>query len=292
MYLPFFILTPKRRRFVMSNIQPKQVFQNELSISYSQIFVYLSCSLKFKFMYIEKRPHERLSASLPFGSGIHNSIARFYRSLKENGSIERLPVLQEIFEDRIRMDLERAEVPIIYKKETPDRESLINMGKSLLRTFHESVGLDGMEIVDVELPLTANLYTEDGKATEFKLVGIVDLLLRNKEGELIAVENKTAAKPKSQSTVDDDLQFTSYSYLLAANKYVFPTAPVQCRMDVLRKLKTPKREVYETVRTAQDRKKFAKIANAVLAGIESRVFIPTKSFFCSDCQFIKACEEW
>ena len=272
--------------------QSKQIFQDQLSISYSQIFVYLSCSLKFKFMYVEKRPHERLSAALPFGSSIHASIARFYRSLKENGSIEPLPVLQELFEDGFRMDLDRADIPVLYKKEAPDRESLVSMGKSLLKTFHESVDVQGMEIVDVELPLTANLYTETGQATEFKLIGIVDLLLRNKESELIVVENKTASKPKSQTTVDEDLQFTSYSYLLAANKFVFPTAPVHCRMDVLRKLKSPKLEFYETVRTAQDRKRFAKIANAVLAGIENRVFIPTKSYFCSDCQFIKACESW
>ena len=272
--------------------QSKQIFQDQLSISYSQIFVYLSCSLKFKFMYVEKRPHERLSASLPFGSAIHASIARLYRSLKETGNIEPPSILQELFEDGFRMDLDRAEIPILYKKEAPDRESLINMGKSLLKTFHEGLNLQGMEIVDVEFPLTANLYTEDGKATEFKLIGIVDLLLRNKAGELLAVENKTAAKPKSQSTVDEDLQFSSYSYLLAANRYVFPTAPVHCRMDVLRKLKNPKLEFYETVRTAQDRRKFAKIANAVLAGIENRVFIPTKSLFCSDCQFIRACEEW
>jgi len=276
----------------MLNNQSKQIFQDELSISYSQIFVYLSCSLKFKFMYVEKRPHERLSAALPFGSAIHASIARFYRSLKDNGSIEPLPVLQELFEDGFRMDLDRAEIPVLYKKEAPDRESLINMGKSLLKTFHESVDIQGMEIADVELPLTANLYTETGQATEFKLIGIVDLLLRNQAGELIAVENKTAAKPKSQSTVDDDLQFTSYSYLLAANKFVFATSPVHCRMDVLRKLKNPKLEFYETVRTAQDRKRFAKIANAVLVGIENKVFIPTKSYFCSDCQFIKACESW
>jgi len=276
----------------MLNNQSKQIFQDELSISYSQIFVYLSCSLKFKFMYVEKRPHERLSAALPFGSAIHASIARFYRSLKDNGSIEPLPVLQELFEDGFRMDLDRAEIPVLYKKEAPDRESLINMGKSLLKTFHESVDIQGMEIADVELPLTANLYTETGQATEFKLIGIVDLLLRNMESELIVVENKTASKPKSQTTVDEDLQFTSYSYLLAANKFVFPTAPVHCRMDVLRKLKSPKLEFYETVRTAQDRKRFAKIANAVLAGIENRVFIPTKSYFCSDCQFIKACESW
>jgi putative RecB family exonuclease len=284
--------TPKQRRFAMLNNQSKQIFQDELSISYSQIFVYLSCSLKFKFMYVEKRPHERLSAALPFGSSIHASIARFYRSLKENGSIEPLPVLQELFEDGFRMDLDRADIPVLYKKEAPDRESLVSMGKSLLKTFHESVDVQGMEIVDVELPLTANLYTETGQATEFKLIGIVDLLLRNMESELIVVENKTASKPKSQTTVDEDLQFTSYSYLLAANKFVFPTAPVHCRMDVLRKLKSPKLEFYETVRTAQDRKRFAKIANAVLAGIENRVFIPTKSYFCSDCQFIKACESW
>jgi putative RecB family exonuclease len=272
--------------------QSKQIFQDELSVSYSQIFVYLSCSLKFKFMYVEKRPHERISAALPFGSAIHASIARLYRSLKENGSIEPLSILQELFEDGFRMDLDRADIPVLYKKEAPDRDRLISMGKSLLKTFHEGLDLQGTEIVDVELPLTANLYTEDGKATEFKLIGIVDLLLRNKEGELIAVENKTAAKPKSQSTVDDDLQFTSYSYLLAANRYVFPTAPVHCRMDVLRKLKNPKLEFYETVRTAHDRKRFAKVANAVLAGIENRVFIPTKSYFCSDCQFIRACESW
>ena len=276
----------------MLNNQSKQIFQDELSISYSQIFVYLSCSLKFKFMYVEKRSHERLSASLPFGSAIHASIARLYRSLKETGNIEPLSILQELFEDGFRMDLDRAEIPILCKKEAPDPESLINMGKSLLKTFHEGLNLQGMEIVDVEFPLTANLYTEDGKATEFKLIGIVDLLLRNKAGELLAVENKTAAKPKSQSTVDEDLQFSSYSYLLAANRYVFPTAPVHCRMDVLRKLKNPKLEFYETVRTAQDRRKFAKIANAVLAGIENRVFIPTKSYFCSDCQFIRACESW
>jgi putative RecB family exonuclease len=276
----------------MSNSSSFQQFQEDLSISYTAIFVYLSCSLKFKFMYVEKRPHERISSSLFLGTSIHRSIARYYRSLKTNGNIEPLSVLEDLFEESIRMDLDRVEIPVIYKKEAPDPESLTKMGKSLLKTFHESVDLREMEIVAVELPFTANLYTETGQATEFKLIGIVDLLLRNKEGELIAVENKTASKPKSQSTIDEDLQFTSYSYLLAANKFVLPTASVHCRMDVLRKLKNPKLEFYETVRTAQDRRKFAKIANAVLAGIENKVFIPTKSYFCSDCQFSKACESW
>jgi putative RecB family exonuclease len=276
----------------MANSQVYQQFKEDLYISYSQVFVYLTCSLKYKFMYVEKRPHERIAVALPFGSAIHKSMERYYRSLKDNGSIEPLNVLEEIFEERVRLDLERTDVPVLYKKEASDQESLINMGKALLKAFYENVNLDGMEIVDVEFPLGANLYTDTGETTEFKLIGVIDLLLRNEDGELIVIDNKTAAKAKSQSAVDDDLQFTAYSYLLAANKYVFPTAPVHCRMDVLRKLKKPKLQYHETVRTSEDRKRFAKIANAVLAGIENRVFIPNKSWFCTDCQFIDACKAW
>ncbi len=276
----------------MSKSQLLQQFKEDLYISYSQVFVYLSCSLKYQFMYVEKRPHERQSVALSFGSAIHKSMERYYNSIKNNGNIEPINVIEELFEEHIRLELERAEVPLIYKKEAPDLESLVLMGKALLKAFYENVNLNGMEILDVELPLGANLYTDTGETTEFKLVGIIDLLLLNEDGELIAVDNKTAVQAKSQSAIDDDLQFTAYSYLLAANRYVSPTAPVHCRMDVFRKLKKPKVDYHETVRTAEDRKRFAKLANAVLAGIENRVFIPSKSWMCTDCQFAKACQKW
>jgi hypothetical protein len=34
------------------------------------------------------------------------------------------------------------------------------MGKSLLKTFYENIDLTGYEIVDVELALSATLYTD------------------------------------------------------------------------------------------------------------------------------------
>ena len=61
----------------------------------------------------------------------------------------------------------------------------------------------------------------------------------------------------------------------------------------MRKLKNP--EVRATLHRSQrpaNRRRFAKIANAVLAGIDARVFVPSKSWLCSDCQYAKACEEW
>lgn len=263
-----------------------------LHISYSQIFTYLACSMKFRLQYVESRPFERVSSNLFMGSGVHTAIERLYRTMKDKGTLEPLPVLLELYEDCVALEIDHSEVPIIYKREAPDRQSVIDLGKAMLAVFHESMDLSGHRIVDVEAPLAATLYTEEGEATEYKLIGIIDLILMGEDGEIVVVDNKTAARAKSQSAVDDDLQFSAYAYLAAANKLTFPTAPIKCRMDVLRKLKTPKLEQYHTTRTAEDRKRFAKITNAILNGIENRVFIPNRSWLCSDCQYSDACRSW
>jgi len=112
------------------------------------------------------------------------------------------------------------------------------------------------------------------------------------EGNIIAVDNKTAKQPYAQATVDEDLQMTSYSYLLASNRYVFPTAEVNCRFDVMRKLKKPKFEQHYTTRTTAQRRRFAKLVNEILAAIDAKTFYPNRGWMCGDCQFEKACEEW
>jgi putative RecB family exonuclease len=276
----------------MTRSQALQLLTEELYISYSQIFTYLACSLKYKFQYVENRPHERISINLPFGSAIHIPLAQFYRGLKDKNTLEPISVLEELFEDSLSLDLDHTDIPVIYKKEAPDRKNVIQLGKSMLKSFYENLDLNGFEIVDVEIPLSARLYTDESEATDFMLIGIIDLILMDEDRELIVVDNKTAVKAKNQSDVDDDLQFSAYSYLLASNRFTFPTATIKCRMDVLRKLKKPKLEHYHTTRTAEQRKRFAKMANAVLAGIDSRIFIPNKSWLCSDCQFINACQDW
>jgi len=272
--------------------QALQEFKSELHISHSQIFTYLNCSLKYRFMYCEGRPPEHISVALPFGSAIHMSLERYYRSLKDKGIHEPLSILEELFEDSLSYDLDDKHIPVLYKKTMPDKADAIEMGKRLLKTFYEFIDLADMQIVEVELPLSATLYTENAEATELKLIGVIDLLLMDDKGQLIAVDHKTAAKAYSKSSVDENLQLTAYSYLLAANKFVFPTADVHCRFDVLRKLKTPKLEHYDTVRTSSHRKRFAKIANACLSGIENRVFIPCPSWLCSDCQYKTLCQAW
>jgi len=272
--------------------QAMQQYQEQLHISHSQIFCYLACSLKYQFQYVERRPRERTSLALSFGKAIHQAIERYYRSLMDDRTIVSLSLMESLFEESLTLELDNCEVPVIFKNEAPDTDSAIQMGKALLKTFYDNIDITGMEIVDIELPLSAPLYTDTGEKTDINLVGVIDLLLKDTKGNLLVVDNKTSKQKKSQDAVDDDLQMSAYSYLLAANGYVFPRAEVNCRFDVLRKLKTPKLEQYFTSRTAENRRRFAKIANGVLAGIEQRIFIPVKGWLCSDCSYADACSRW
>ena len=74
----------------MTKNEALQDLKNTLHVSHCQIFTYLNCSLKYRFMYVEARPQERVSIALPFGSAIHASLERYYRSIKEKGVREPL----------------------------------------------------------------------------------------------------------------------------------------------------------------------------------------------------------
>ena len=173
----------------MSRNQALTSFNQDLYVSSSQIVTYLNCSLKYRFHYVEKRKPERLSIALPFGTAMHASLELFYRSLKDGRNKEPLNALLETFEAVLSMELEKnAGTPVIWKKNTPDQAGAITMGKSMLTAFYESIDLSGYAVVDVELPLSAPLYTDDGLPTEFMLVGILDLLLMDENSEAVIVD--------------------------------------------------------------------------------------------------------
>ncbi|ABW66092.1 PD-(D/E)XK nuclease family protein [Desulfosudis oleivorans] len=279
----------------MSRNLALQDFNQEIHISHNQIFTYCNCSLKYRFQYVEHRKPERVNIALPFGSAIHAAIEMYYRTLKNHGHEESVTAICERFQTCLELDLDNTDVPVIFKKDLPDRKAAVEMGHAMLRAFHENTvqtAQTAQQIVAVELPLTSTLYTEEGHATEYKLAGILDLVLRDESGEIVVVDNKTAARPMAQGTANHDNQMTAYATLLASNRYVLPKAKVKCRFDILRKLKKPKLEQVNTTRNAEQRKRFAKIANAVLAGIDAGIFLPQPSWMCGDCAYSNACREW
>lgn len=265
--------------------------QNDLHISHSQIFTYQNCSLKYFYQYVSKEPAESVSVNLFFGSAIHSALELYYISCK-NSNPESLNSMTECFETSLILDIENSQIPILYSKTLVDKDAVIEKGKSMLEVFYNSVDLSDFEVVAAELPLSATLYTDEGEPTDFKLVGVIDLLLRYKTGDLLVIDNKTAARSMNQNSAEEDTQMTAYSYLLATNKYIAPTDSVECRFDVLLKTKVPKLQQVNTIRTREDRKRFSKVANMVLSGIDSKIFMPIKSWLCTGCQYSESCSQW
>ena len=272
--------------------QAVQSIRDQLHLSHSQLFTYLNCSLKYWFAYVLQAPKAHSSIALNFGGAVHKALEAYYTALQQTGEVLPLPELETAFSRKLYQSIEQAGVPVLYKKDTPDTASAISMGKKMLQAFHQETSLDGYTIEAIELALSAPLYNHKGEPMDIQLIGYIDLLLRDDKENLVVIDHKTAKQKKSQSAVDDDLQMTAYSYLLASNRYIFPKAELNCQFNVLRKLKTPKLELYHTTRGPVERKRFARLAAAVLAGIENRVFIPCNSWLCTDCEYSEACRNW
>jgi len=264
-------------------------FREDLHISHSQIFTYLNCSLKYYFSYVEGRMPEHRPAAMLFGSAIHAAIARYYKGVLKKGKPEPLSLYQDLFHDHWNWGTEDTGIPIAYK-DGQNQDSMLNEGQLLVKTFCESA--QPMEVVGVEEPYSSVLYDEEGNPTDFKLIGIVDCIQRDKEGNMIIIDNKTANRAYSKDKIEQDLQMTVYSYLAAASKLVPAKSETLHRFDVLLKLKKPRMDSYYTTRSAADRRRLAKIINQVLRGIEAGVFFPNSSWMCSDCQYAQACVMW
>jgi len=267
-----------------------KVFREDLHISHSQIFTYLNCSLKYYFSYVEGRMTEHRPAAMLFGSAIHAAIARFYKSVLKKGKPEPLSLYQDLFHYHWNWETEDTGIPVAYK-DGQSKESMLNEGQLLVKTFYESA--KPMEIVGVEEPYSSVLYDEEGNPTDFKLIGIVDCIQKDKDGNLIIIDNKTANRAYSKDKIEQDLQMTVYSYLAAASKLVPAKSETRHRFDVLLKLKKgPRMDSYYTTRSAADRNRLTKTINQVLRGIEASVFFPNPSWMCSGCQYAQACVKW
>ncbi len=117
-----------------------------------------------------------------------------FKALKNQNRIEPLKELWRRFEDLFSIDLDETRIPIIYKKNLPDRDAALEMGRSLLKVFHETVDVKPHQILGMELPLMATLYTDNVRPTDFKLFGILDLVLKEEDGGIVVANFKTASK--------------------------------------------------------------------------------------------------
>src|SRR6266567_4465365 len=205
-----------------------------LRISKSHIQTYLICPRKFYFQYVVALPWEFVPASLPFGTSLHAAVAFFYRAVKQREK----PDLAFVISEFKRTWEEETEGKTIGFAPGSSKESMEGLGVLLLRNFYEEVRPRTVQAV--EYPFSVPLYDPDGgKKLDYALVGKIDAIESDDEGNLIISELKTSSKRYADSQGENQLDGLVYAYALDQLGFRTSDHRTLIRYDVLVKTKTP-----------------------------------------------------
>lgn len=259
-------------------------------ISKSAITEYLICPKKFQYHYVLAAAPEFRPLTMVFGSAMHEVIGSFYRHLLVGNP---RPDLQWLLDDwRIVWKLASKDPLIQWEHHTP--ESMGAMGEALLAVFNDNV--HPRKVEGVEYPFSVDLIDPDtGQALDTKLVGFIDLIESDEDGELILSELKTASKKMGDAQSESQLDGLVYAYamdqlghhqIMAADR-----RETLVRYDVLVKTKTPSFQQVFVSKEPGDYRRLVRTIKAILGSIESAAFHPVEGWACKGCQFRTACRE-
>jgi putative RecB family exonuclease len=249
-------------------------------ISASQITLYILCSLKYKFQYIDKIPRPFKSSGLAFGSVMHSAIEWLHKQ-RIKGRQVLLEKLHKIFESD--WFAQKVDTKIQFK-EDEDEVKLLLAGKEMLGLYFNS---PSNEIVSAEVPFhdLPLINPSTGEELEIPLEGFIDLI---EKGDIVT-EFKTSARSMDPESLNDHLQLSVYGY---AYRTLFGREPKVLKIINFVKTKTPKMVPIETSREKRDYERLFNIAKQVLLGTEAGVFFPRTSFMCKDCEYEDLCRKW
>jgi hypothetical protein len=249
-------------------------------LSSSQLNIYLMCSLKYRFQYVDRIPRTFKSSGLAFGSVIHSTIDWFHK--------KRMKKLEVPLEDLYRIMesdwyCQKCEDEIRFK-EGEDENKLLAMARNILSLYYHSP-ING--IVQTEFPFRIPLINPKTKENlGIPLEGYIDLI----ETDDVITEFKNTAKAIDPDSLDDMLQLTTYSY---AYRMIFGKEPQKLKIINFVKTRTPKVNVMEAgARNNEDYSRFFHLTKEVLRGIRSSIYFPRQSFLCKDCEYEIPCRAW
>jgi putative RecB family exonuclease len=250
------------------------------AISVSQINLYLTCSLKYRFQYIDRLPRLVQSAGMVFGSAMHKALEWLHKE-RRNGRNPPLDEVLRVFEADWHAQLLDAEV--IFPDDD-SKEKLVHKGKELLSQYYH---LPPRPVRDAEVYFQLPLVNPaTGEALDIPLRGVIDLV----NADDTIDEFKTAARRFALEDLPDNIQLTAYSY---AFELLYGRPPRDLRLITFLRTKNPDIDVQVTGRAKADYERLFNLGKEVLKAVRAGVFIPSRGcWLCKDCEYDPDCREW
>jgi putative RecB family exonuclease len=241
------------------------------------------CPRQYEHRYILGTPPSHRSGALAFGSAIHTALALFYRRIMDQQPEPSLEELESSFADSWAEQLGHPTPVLLDEKETED--SLNDMGVALVRVFHAQAERPH-QVLAVEEPFSVEITNPTkGEVFEERLVGAIDAVVMDADGQTRILEHKTASRRWTEDKQAYDLQVTAYA--LIAPMIGFDTAQVNVQLFL--KQKKPAIEIINLNRTSQDKRDLMQIINGCLISISAGAFYPRRDWQCRGCAYSGPC---
>ena len=188
-------------------------------ISNSKLELWTTCGLKFRFRYIDNLKGNYTSTPLLFGTAIDNALNHILESIRDKKPWTKEEVLN-IFHTKMcewngenRLDFFKNEAPDELKDsidpENADHQELVweniyKRGIACIDVYINEILPQFDEVISVQTPV------EIGNGDGDSLVGVVDFIVKMKDGRVVLMDNKTSSAKYPKNKVVKSQQLSLY----------------------------------------------------------------------------------
>ena len=268
-----------------------------MPLSYSQLSLYRTCPKQYDFACIKKIPRG-ISAGESFGSSVHNTLAKWGRLEEQRAKSKKQNDQPQLFSEQESPNYESLVAHQLLElwhqnfivhgyQSKVDADAARMRGEKIMQHFFDWWRKEKREILAIEKGFVlkeAKEKKEEKEAKEFSVTGRFDRVEKAGEG-LRVIDYKTSA-PRTQESVDEDLQLSIYA-LAAEQEFSLP-----CTELILLFLREDGVTEMKTVRSEQQKAAALSGILEMSAQIEQKEFsaIPSENV-CSRCPYRSICED-
>lgn len=247
-------------------------------VSVSQLNLYLMCSLKYRFVYVDQLPRPFKPVELALGTAFHAAIEWWHKQRKQGNTPEAEDVGRIL-----AADLEAQSSDHLLFRNGGTIMDAADLGRKMAAAYVK--GFRGKPIYDSEISFRVPIINlETGEELDLPLDGFFDLM----EVDETIVELKTAARVYDSLMIARHLQLTGYAYAFE----MLYDRRAKLRLEIVTKTARPKLHSIEVERSRADMVRFFHIAKSVTDSIRGGHFYPNHGWQCAICEFFEPCQGW
>jgi ATP-dependent helicase/DNAse subunit B len=280
-----------------------------LATSYSQIDLFLQCPHRWYQSYLKGYRGQVKGEAVDLGSAVHKTLEEYYLDVKD-GRIWEFSEAKELFDDNIEgQDVQFASDE---SKELAMSQHYDMLAGLTRKDSELTVALKDCEVLECEkefqyrFPLDFDIAFNGEIYNEIYIIGSIDMIARNQDGGIIAIDFKSGKKVFKNDKMKSNLQLPIYSLVI---KDLYGELPVETfyyftRLDTVQSkpvIKSSANECeivrFKTGKRAgqiKDKEKCVGDINDELMNIFKRqyatgpeVYTPNSTPLCSWCEYSK-----